>query len=114
MQAARAQLRLPPAQVLEWRDWLRQPSLLDAALAQPGVFKIEPPGDDPAAHLHLLQDGCRLLGRQPLRAPEHGELLAMETWFAGFQAAMERLASQLSTLPQTGVVNAPADITLMT
>lgn len=114
MQAARAQLRLPPAQVLEWREWLRQPSLLDAALAQPCVFKIEPPGDDPAAHRHLLHDGCRLLNRPPVRYPEHGELLAMETWFAGFQAAMERLASQLSILSQTRLVNAPAEIVTMT
>ncbi|MFZ4875703.1 STM4014 family protein [Janthinobacterium sp. Mn2066] len=114
MQAARAQLHLPPAQVLEWRDWLRQPSLLDTALAQPGVFKIEPPGDDPAAHRHLLHDGCRSLGRPPVPAPEHGELLAMDAWFGGFKAAMEGLASQLAALPQTRVFNAPADIVLMT
>ena len=114
MQAARAQLRLPPAQVLEWRDWLRQPSLLDAALAQSGVFKIEPPGDDPAAHLHLLQDGCRLLERPPVRPPEHGELLVMDAWFAGFAAAMQRLASQLAASTQARLVNTPADITLMT
>jgi glutathione synthase/RimK-type ligase-like ATP-grasp enzyme len=114
MQAARGQLRLPPAQVLEWRDWLRQPSLLETALAQPGGFKIEPPGDDAAAHLHLLQDGCRLLERPPVRAPEHSELLAMDTWFVGFAAAMQRLTEQLAALPQARVVNAPADITLMT
>jgi len=114
MQAARAQLRLPPAQVLEWRDWLRQPSLLETALAQPGMFKIEPPGDDTAAHLHLLHDGCRLLGRPPVRDPEHGELLLMDAWFAGFAAAMQRLAGQLTSLPQARVVNTPPDITLMT
>lgn len=114
MQAARAQLRLQPAQVLEWRDWLRQPALLDAALAHPGLLKIEPPGDDPAAHLLLLQAGCRLLGRAPVRVPDHGELLAMDAWFAGFTSAMTTLALQLADLPQARVLNAPADITLMT
>jgi hypothetical protein len=114
MQAARAQLRLPPAQVLEWRDWLRQPALLDAALAHPGLLKIEPPGDDPAAHLLLLQAGWRLLERAPVAAPVHGELLAMDAWFAGFTSAMTTLALQLADLPQARVLNAPAEISLMT
>ena len=114
MQAARAQLRLPPAQLLEWRDWLAQPALLDAALARPGLFKIEPPGDDPAAHLLLLHAGCRLLDRPPVAAPAHGELLAMDAWFAGFTSAMASLALQLAELPQTRVFNAPGEISLMT
>jgi hypothetical protein len=114
MQAARAQLRLPPAQVLEWRDWLAQPTLLEHALRQPGLLKIEPPGDDPAAHRLLLQVGCRLLGRPPVAAPEHGELLAMDAWFAGFTSAMTALAAQLADFPQTRVLNAPAEISRMT
>lgn len=114
MQAARAGLQLPPAHVLEWRDYLRQPSLLNAALRQPGAFKIEPPGDDASAHLHLLQDGCRLLDRAPAAAPQHGELLAMDCWFAGFRAAMVQLSAQLAALPQVRVFNAPAEILRMT
>ena len=114
MQAARAQLRLPPAHVLEWRDWLAQPTLLADALRQPGLLKVEPPGDDPAAHLLLLQAGCRLQDRAPVPAPEHGELLAMDAWFAGFNAAMQALAKQLAGLPHARAVNAPAEISLMT
>lgn len=114
LQAARAQLGLPAARVLAWRDWLDQPDLLDAAFAQPCVFKIEPPGDDPGAHLHLLQDGCRLLDRAPSLRPDHGELLAMDAWFAGFSAALARLARQLAGLPRARVINAPGEIALMT
>jgi glutathione synthase/RimK-type ligase-like ATP-grasp enzyme len=114
LQAARAQLGLAPARVLAWRDWLVQPAAFDAALAQPCVFKIEPPGDDTGAHLHLLRDGCRLLDRAPSRAPEHGELLAMDAWFAGFSAALARLARQLAEVPGARVVNAPHEIALMT
>jgi hypothetical protein len=114
MQAARAQLRLPPAQVLEWRDWLAQPVLLEHALRQPGMLKIEPPGDDPAAHLLLLQAGCRRQDRAPVPAPEHGELLAMDAWFAGFSNAMQGLARQLAALPAIRVFNAPAEILRMT
>ena len=114
LQAARAQLGLPPARLLEWRDWLDRPALLDAALKQPSLFKIEPPGDDAAAHLHLLRAGCRLLDRPPVRAPDHGELLAMDAWFAGFSAAMQRLSGQLGDLSGARVVNAPAEICLMT
>ena len=114
MQAARAHLRLPPAQVLEWRDWLARPALLGDALSQPGLLKIEPPGDDPAAHRLLLDAGRRLQGRAPLRTPEHGELLAMDAWFAGFSSAMTDLAAQLAALPHVRVFNAPPDIICMT
>ena len=114
LQAARAHLRLPPAQVLEWRDWLRQPALLEDSLRQTGPLKIEPPGDDPAAHLLLLQAGCRLLDRPLVSAPAHGELLAMDAWFAGFTNAMQSLARQLAAMPQIRVVNSPAEICLMT
>ncbi|NHQ92483.1 STM4014 family protein [Janthinobacterium lividum] len=114
MQAARTHLRLPPAQVLEWRDWLAQPARLEDALRQPGLLKIEPPGDDPAAHRLLLQAGCRLLDRPPVDAPAHGELLAMDAWFAGFSNAMQGLARQLAAMPQIRVFNAPAEICLMT
>ncbi|MDZ5633720.1 STM4014 family protein [Janthinobacterium sp. GMG1] len=114
MQAARAQLRLPPAQVLEWRDWLAQPALLEAALRQSGRLKIEPPGDDPAAHVLLLQAGCRLLDRPAVDAPAHGQLLAMDAWFAGFANAMQGLARQLAALPAIRAFNAPAEILRMT
>ena len=114
LQAARAQLGLPPATVLEWRDWLAEPSLLDAALEQPTLFKIEPPGDEPLAHVQLLHEGCRLLDRAPVPVPGHGELLAMDAWFAGFSSAMGRLSGQLAALPGAQVVNAPGEITLMT
>lgn len=118
LQAARAQLGLPVALVLEWRDWLERPQSLDTALdtahGAPCLFKIEPPGDDPAAHLRLLQNGCRVLDRSAPRAPEHGELLAMDAWFAGFSAAMARLSAQLAHLPHVKVFNAPAEIRLMT
>jgi len=114
MQAARAQLRLPPAQVLEWRDWLAQPALLEGALRQSGRLKIEPPGDDPAAHGLLLDAGCRLLDRPPVEGPAHGELLAMDAWFAGFSKAMQDLERQLVAMPHIRVFNAPAEICLMT
>jgi len=114
LQTARAQLGLPAARVVEWREWLEHPGLLDAPLDESCLFKIEPPGDDPLAHLWLLRDGCRLLDRPLSRPLEHGELLAMDAWFAGFSAAMERLSIQLAGPRRAHVVNAPAEIRLMT
>jgi hypothetical protein len=101
-------------QWVDWRDWLADPGALDAALQAPCRFKIEPPGDDPVAHLQLLHDGCALLGRSPVDAPERGELLAADAWFAGFSRALQRLARQLAALPHVQVVNAPDDILAMT
>lgn len=117
LQAARAQRGLPPALLLEWRDWLLQPALLAQqfeALGAGTVFKIEPPGDDSAAHWHLLQRGCRQLNLPPLAAPLHGQLLAQQVWFAGFSAVMLTLARQLASFPQIRVVNHPHEIVLMT
>lgn len=138
MQAACSMLGLPACEVLEWRDWLEKPHLLDERLqamqqvqkaqqAQDGQvqsirFKIEPPGDDPQAHHDLLREGCRLLDRPLPAMAEYGQLQAMDCWFAGFEAAMQRLARQLALLPTSplppssrlAVINAPSEIILMT
>lgn len=114
MQAARAALGLPPAQLVEWRDWLAQPALLDAALARPCVLKIESPGDDPGLYYALLQDGCRALGVAVPRPPEHGELSLSAAWFTGLTGAMNRIAATLARLPHVRVLNAPDELLLMT
>ena len=113
LQAARAALGLAPARLVEWRDWMDRPGGLDALLAAPCHLKIEPPGDDPQVHLRLLHDGCEVLGRPRCAAPEHGELLATDAWYAGFARAMRRLAAQVAGTPAQ-LVNAPADILAMT
>lgn len=113
LQAARAGLGLAPARLVEWRDWLAQPDCLAALLAEPCHVKIEPPGDDAQVHLQLLHAGCDALGRPRCAAPEHGELLATDAWYAGFEQAMARLAAQLAGTPARPV-NAPADILAMT
>lgn len=114
MQVARQELGLPPATVLEWRDWLAQPALLDAALARPCVLKIESPGDDPSLHYRLLREGCQILGQAVPPPPEHGQLSVSAGWFAGFSAAMQRIAASLARLPHVRVLNAPHELLLMT
>lgn len=114
MQMARQELGSAPATLVEWRDWLAQPALLDAALARPCMLKIESPGDDPSLHYRLLQDGCRLLGQAVPAVPEHGELSVSAGWFSGFSAALQRIAASLATLPHVRVLNAPHELLLMT
>ncbi len=114
MQAARQGLDLAPATVVEWADWLAQPALLEAALLRPCVFKIESPGDDPALHYRLVQAGCQVLGCAVPPVPEHGALSVSPAWFAGFSAAMQRIAALLTGLPQVRVFNAPHELVLMT
>jgi glutathione synthase/RimK-type ligase-like ATP-grasp enzyme len=114
MQAARASLGLPPARLVEWGAWLAQPALLDAALAQPCVLKIESPGDDPALHYALLKEGCDALGDAAPRRPEHGELSLSAAWFTGLSGAMRRIAATLARLPHVRVLNAPDELLLMT
>lgn len=113
LQAAAATAGVP-VQLVEWRDWLVAPECLAGALQVPCRFKIEPPGDDVQAHLALLHRGCERLGRAPCPVPERGELAAMDAWFEGFQAEMQRLAALLAAQPQAHVINAPDEIIAMT
>jgi glutathione synthase/RimK-type ligase-like ATP-grasp enzyme len=114
MQAARVALALPPARLVEWRDWLAQPALLDVALARPCVLKIESPGDDPGLYYTLLKEGCQALGEAAPRPPDHGELSLSAAWFTGLTRAMQRIAATLARLPQVRVLNAPDELLLMT
>lgn len=114
MQAACATLGLAPAQVVEWRDWLARPALLDAALARPCVLKIESPGDDPVLYHLLLEDGCRALGQAAPRRPDHGELALAPAWFHGLERAMARIDASLAAAPHARVLNAPDELLLMT
>ncbi len=114
MQVARAALGLAPARLVEWREWLAQPSLLDDVLARPCVLKIESPGDDPSLHYALLKDGCETLGLAAPRLPAHGELSLSAAWFTGFSQAMQRIATALARSPHVQVLNAPDELLLMT
>lgn len=114
LQAARAALGLVPARIVEWYDWLASAPLLAESLRTPCHFKIEPPGDDPRAHLRLLHDGCDLMGRSRCDRPLHGELLQTDAWFEGFRAAMRRIAETLAQCPAARPVNPPHDIVAMT
>lgn len=103
-----------PVQLVEWRDWLAGSPALSDALRTPCRLKVEPPGDDPRAHLALLHLGCEHLSRTPCPAPERGELAGADAWFAGFEAAMQRLTALLAERPLAEPVNAPDEIVAMT
>jgi len=104
-----------PAPVLvAWRDWLRDPACLAAALSAPCVFKVEPPGDDAEVHHALVVRGAERLGRPVPPPAEPGELAGTDLWFAGFSDAMDRLAATLAQAPGARPVNPPADILAMT
>lgn len=114
MQAACAGQGLPPARLLEWREWLQVPELLARHLDAPCRLKIEPPGDDEEVHHRLLQAGCARMQRQAPERPAHGELLAADAWFTGFSEALHRLAALLQHRSHVQVMNAPSDILVMT
>jgi len=104
----------PAARVVEWSDWLRRPETLEDALAAPCVFKLEPPGDDPWVHHHLMALGAARLGKPAPAVLQHGELGGGRSWFEGFRIVMQRLNSLLACRPEVLAVNAPADIMAMT
>jgi glutathione synthase/RimK-type ligase-like ATP-grasp enzyme len=114
MQAARVQMGLPAATLVEWQAWLANPAVLGATLSRPCVFKIETPGDDQLLHHQLLQAGCELLGLAAPAAPGHGEISVSDAWFAGLTKAMRELEAQLRELPHVQVLNAPHEILAMT
>jgi len=116
LQAARAALGLAPACLVEWRDFLVDPAALARAVDVPAAcrLKLEPPGDDPVAHAHLLARGAALRDRAPPQAPRHGELLAVDLWFAGFGQALRTVDALLATRAQVRLVNACDEILRMT
>ncbi|WKB51844.1 STM4014 family protein [Eleftheria terrae] len=114
LQAAGLGLGLAPPRLVEWSAFLRQPALLRQALQAPCRLRIEPPGDDATAQLRLMQLGCRRLRRPACRAPEHGELLGTDAWFAGFARVLRGIARLLARRPQVQAFHAPADILAMT
>lgn len=114
LQAAQARLGLPPARIVEWRDWLRQPAVLEPLLGRPCRFKIEPPGDDPQVHEQLMRLGGGRLGLPPRREPlQYGELAGGHAWFEGFTEVLGQLEAQLAGCGARAV-NPPADILAMT
>ncbi|SFG64418.1 hypothetical protein SAMN05518865_11571 [Duganella sp. CF458] len=113
-QQARTSAGLPPAEVLEWRDWLAAPGKLSGMLERPCVFKMEPPGDDPAAQARLLADGCMVDGVAMPGPLEHGEIAVCGAWFKGLEGALQRLEQQLAGMPHVRVMNSPGEALLMT
>ena len=113
-QQARSQAGLPPAEVLEWRDWLADGTRLDGVLQQPCVFKFEPPGDDAAVQALLLGEGSAAEGIPAPGPLEHGEVAVSGAWYMGLSRALQRLEQQLAAMPQVRVMNAPHESLLMT
>jgi hypothetical protein len=114
MQAARLQLGLPPARIVEWRDWLENPSLLDRELESLCLFKIESPGDDSDVQYRLLQHGCDLLQRAAPQRLAFGELRDTDAWYAGLAVALSRVKMQLAARSHVQTFNDPDEILLMT
>lgn len=116
LQAALAAAGHPPAGVVAWRDWLRDPDCLEAHLVkagQPTWLKLEAPGEAPGSQDLLLQQGA-LTGNQPPPAPLlPGELAHGALGHAGFTAALHRLQAQLAAHPSVRCFNPPADILAM-
>ncbi|MGW8392051.1 STM4014 family protein [Pseudoduganella sp. HUAS MS19] len=113
-QQARSDAGLPPAEVLEWRDWLAAPERLDGMLERPCVFKAEPPGDDPAVQARLLAEGCAAEGIAVPGLQEHGEVAVSGAWFKGLARAFQCLERQLAATRDVRVMNAPHEALLMT
>jgi glutathione synthase/RimK-type ligase-like ATP-grasp enzyme len=113
-QEARWLAGLPPAEVLEWRNWLATPEKLGVLLDRPCVFKVEPPGDDPVVQAQLLEDGSAAIGLASPGPLQHGEVAVSGAWYAGFSRALLELERQLEALPRARVMNAPREALLMT
>lgn len=113
-QQARSDAGLPPAEVLEWRDWLDVPERLNGMLDRPCVFKVDSPGDDPAVQALLLADGSIAEGMDTPGPLEHGEIAVSGAWFKGLERALQRLEQQLAAAPHVRVMNSPREALLMT
>lgn len=113
----------PPPRVVDYREVLRSPQRLAAALANANALRIDSPGEDFAVEKRLLErgipaaeaEGCLVFNARQLRElrDDHGRILAPRQWYLGWRAALAEWSKMLRQFPGMRLLNSPAAIQTM-
>jgi hypothetical protein len=132
-QQARANLNLPPAQVVSYPDLLAGRAALGEFVSAGTVVRIESPDKDFETERALLAAGAdaadeddedheggagHAYERVSRRAAEQltferGRILYPRQWYLGFRAALRRIETQLAACPPHALMNHPREIAVM-
>ena len=121
-QQALAALERPPARVVPWIDFLRDPSLLGAALEgeSPVTLRLESVGKDWSVQRELIALGADADLADPLPADvargledDKGRIRHLRQSYEGFRLALRSVRSQLDLHPSARVMTAPEAVELM-
>lgn len=122
VQQALARLGRPPAEVVPWLAFLRDPARLGEALAgEPSLLRIESCGQDWSVERELIAQGAEaeLGAAEPLSADaaraleeDRGRIRHVRQRHAGFLQALQAIQGLLDEHPATRVMNPPASIAL--
>jgi hypothetical protein len=111
---------LPPARVVAWTDFLRDPGVLDALPDEPCFFRIDSLGENEQVERQLLDAGYARARQGPERSISPDELAALPASLGriicprqahhGFELALTRLEEILARHPSWVCLAPPADV----
>jgi hypothetical protein len=123
-QAALAELRLPPAQIVSYLDLLSGKETLSRSIREGTVVRIESPGKDFDVERALIAKGADVaddnerfdrisrLDAESLNF-ERGRILYPRQWYLGYCATLRLIERQLAECPPYQLMNSPSEIALM-
>lgn len=99
----------PPARVVAWLDFLREPGLLAEAAGAEALFRIDSPGESFEVERALLRlgcpaalaEGCSVVAPERLAtlAEDRGLILCPRQWMLGFELALARVEAVVAERP---------------
>jgi hypothetical protein len=128
-QQARANLNLPPAQVVSYPDLLAGRTALGEHVRAGTVVRIESPDKDFETERALIAVGADVADEDAADAGggyerisrraaeqlafERGRILYPRQWYFGFRAALRLIEAQLAACPPHALMNHPREIAVM-
>ncbi len=122
-QAMLAHAKLPPAEILPWKDVLSGSIQLDDVLHPGDVFRIDSPGRDFEVECALLMRGAEVaevendtayarLSPAEVRALtfDKGLILPNRQWYLGFKDALQDIQRAIQSIPNLTLMNTPREI----
>jgi len=99
----------PPARVVSWLDFLREPARLAEAAGDEALFRIDSPGESfeverallGLGHEAAVAEGCSVVTPERLAAmtEDRGLILSPRQWMLGFQRALQQVEAVVSQRP---------------
>lgn len=122
-QTALMGLKLTPATVIPYQDWLTTPQILDQVLTPQSILRIESPGRNFLVEKLILAKGAEAAAAEDspwidavsaLALPEEpGRIRYPRQWYLGFWQVLTQLQTQIATVGISQCLNSPLEIPIL-